>query len=214
MTSKKISDIRNVYAKMNLKRSDLKSDPLSQMESWLFNAIQTGQPEPLAMQLSTVGLDGRPHSRIVLLKGIDEGVLVFFTNYESAKGKELQKNPNVAVLFFWPQLERQLRIEGSVSKLSEEVSETYFATRPRESQIGAWASPQSNVVDSQEKLIRLYEAAEKRFVGQPIPRPSHWGGYAIKPVLFEFWQGQPGRLHHRFRYETENNIWKITQLAP
>jgi pyridoxamine 5'-phosphate oxidase len=184
------------------------------MESWLFNAIQTGQPEPLAMQLSTVGLDGRPHSRIVLLKGIEDGVLVFFTNYESAKGKELQENPKVAGLFFWPQLERQLRIEGSVTKVSEETSEAYFATRPRESQIGAWASPQSNVVDSQEKLVRLYETAEKRFVGQPVPRPTHWGGYAIKPVLFEFWQGQPGRLHHRFRYEEEGNIWKITQLAP
>jgi pyridoxamine 5'-phosphate oxidase len=159
-------------------------------------------------------LDGRPHARIVLLKGLTGEGLFFYTNYESAKAVEMDSNPAVAALFFWPLLERQVRIEGEVRKITPAESDHYFSERPRESQIGAWASPQSQVVESTEVLGQLYAKAEQRFEGQPVPRPPFWGGYCILPVSFEFWQGQPARMHHRFKYHQEKGMWQVDQLAP
>lgn len=209
-----ISNMRLAYVKGRLKRADLPPDPILQMEKWVSEAIDSAHPESLAMHLSTVGADGQPHLRVVLLKGIEDGSLVFFTNYESAKAKDMALNQAVAALFFWPLLERQIRIEGTVKKIGTEASDYYFASRPRASQIGAWASPQSTEIQSQEQLEQLYIKAKKRYENQSVPRPPHWGGYAIVPVLFEFWQGQPDRMHHRFRYKIENNCWNISQLAP
>lgn len=206
--------MRHVYVKGELKRDDLHPDPIRQMDKWVSEAIDSGQPESLSMHLATVGADGQPHLRVVLLKEIEDGALVFFTNYESAKAKEMTINKAVAALFFWPLLERQIRIEGTVKKIGTAASDYYFASRPRASQIGAWASPQSAEIQSQEQLEQLYIKAEKRYENQSVPRPPHWGGYAIVPFLFEFWQGQPGRMHHRFRYKTDNNGWTISQLAP
>lgn len=214
MQKKNISDLRQDYTKGILQRNQLNPNPFLQFEEWFFDAVNSGHPEPSAMQLATVGSNGEPHSRIVLLKGIEDEQMVFYTNYDSAKAREINRNPNVAALLFWPLLERQIRIEGTVCKTSAVTSDNYFASRPRESQIGAWASPQSREIESQEYLQNLFSDAEKQFAGQPVTRPPNWGGYAIKPVLFEFWQGQTGRMHHRFQYKLDNNHWRIVQLAP
>lgn len=214
MSSKKLSDIRQNYTKGFLNKQELNPDPIKQFEIWINDAISVEHPEPSAMQLSTVDADGHPHSRVVLLKGIEAQNLLFYTNYNSHKAKDLEQNSKVAVLFFWPLLERQVRVEGTARKVAGEQSDLYFASRPRESQIGAWASPQSAVVSSPAELEQRYKEIENQFKGCNIPRPPHWGGYAIKPVYFEFWQGQPGRMHHRLCYRRHENKWIIEQLAP
>lgn len=214
MVTKKISEIRDVYSKGVLERETLNRDPLKQLEIWLQQAIDTGHPEPSAMHLSTVDALHRPHARVVLLKGIEQDGLVFYTNYQSDKAIQIAQNAQVALLFFWPLLERQVRVEGRAEKVSDETSDVYFAGRPRESQLGAWASPQSRVVGSQEELNLLFSLAEERFQGQPVPRPPHWGGYRVIAERIEFWQGQPGRMHHRYRYCRDVNEWIVEQLAP
>ncbi len=206
--------LRRDFAMGGLSLNRLDADPIKQTEQWLQEAIASKQPEPNAMALATAGPSGVPHSRIVLLKDIYSGGLVFYTNYESDKGEEIALCPNVALLFFWPMLERQIRIEGIAEKLPAEVSDLYFASRPRASQIGAWASAQSRVVANYEFLEKNYAEVTREFEGAQVPRPEHWGGYIIKPRKFEFWQGRPGRLHQRYRYTHTDNAWQIETLAP
>lgn len=214
MGTKKISDIRETYNKGVLERETLNHDPLKQLETWLQEAIDRGHPEPSAMHLSTVDALHRPHSRMVLLKGVEKRGMVFYTNYQSDKATQIAQNAQVALLFFWPLLERQVRVKGCAEKVADQTSDAYFAGRPRESQLGAWASPQSRVVRSQDELNQMFSDTAKQFQGQPVPRPTHWGGYRVVPDIFEFWQGQPGRMHHRYRYRRETTEWLIEQLAP
>ena len=190
--------------------------PLQQFERWFDEAVRASLPEPNAMTLATVGADGKPAARIVLLKGFDERGFVFFTNYASRKGGELAARPDAALLFFWAELERQVRIEGVVAKVSDAESADYFASRPRPSQIGAWASPQSEPVADRPALEARYAAAEAQY-RDVVPRPAHWGGYRLAPALLEFWQGRPSRLHDRIRYtrsRTHPERWDIDRLAP
>jgi pyridoxamine 5'-phosphate oxidase len=178
-------------------------------------AIQAKVHEANAMHLSTVDGSGRPSGRIVLLRGLDAGGFVFFTNYESKKGKQLLENPFVALTFFWPELERQVRIEGKIEKISANESDEYFFSRPRGNRLGAWASPQSQVIGSREELDRLTALLEAQYPGDtPIPRPAHWGGYRVVPELIEFWQGRASRLHDRIQYKQLPSGWMIERLAP
>ncbi|GAO29198.1 pyridoxamine 5'-phosphate oxidase [Geofilum rubicundum] len=209
-----LGNLRRDFLSGGLSLDDLNPDPLKQTGEWLKAAIDSGEAEPNAMTLATAGPAGFPHARIVLLKEILTDGLVFYTNYESDKGEEMAYCQNVAVLFFWPGLERQIRVEGVVEKVPAEVSDLYFASRPRASQLGAWASPQSRVVPDFAYLENNYAAVLKKFEGREVPRPSHWGGYLIKPRKFEFWQGRAGRLHQRFRYQLSGGAWSIETLAP
>jgi pyridoxamine 5'-phosphate oxidase len=210
----KFEKLRRDFAKGGLLLENLHHDPFIQTQKWLQDAIESKEPEPNAMSLATAAPSGVPHSRIVLLKDIHSNGLVFYTNYESDKGEEIALCPNVAVLFFWPLLERQVRIEGVAEKLPPEVSDLYFASRPRASQIGAWASAQSRVVADYAFLEKIYAAVSAKFEGKEVPRPDYWGGYLIKPQKFEFWQGRSGRLHQRYRYLVAASGWHIQTLAP
>lgn len=198
-----------------LTRESLDADPFAQFEDWFAEAAEVVR-EPEAMCLATVDADGSPDARMVLLKGVGPKGFRFFTNYQGVKASQLEAAPTAALLFFWADLERQIRIRGTVEKLPPEESDEYFASRGRGSRIGAWASPQSEVIpDSREELDRLNEEAAARFEGEEeIPRPEHWGGYRLTPVQFEFWQGRQARLHDRFRYLPEGEGWKIERLAP
>lgn len=190
-------------------------NPIKQFQSWFSDAIGTGMHLPEAMMLATVGDDGRPAARMVLLKQVDDRGFVFYTNYRSNKAKELEDNPVGALVFYWPTLERQVRIEGAVSRVSESESDEYFRTRPRESQIGALASPQSEVIESREILERRFRELEQEYSGREIDRPAHWGGYRLKPDRIEFWKGRRGRLHDRILYELQaDGTWTIKRLAP
>jgi pyridoxamine 5'-phosphate oxidase len=189
-------------------------NPLKQFEIWWQQAIDSNIDEPNAMTLATSTLSGKPSARTVLLKGIKENGFIFFTNYASRKGKELEENPFASLLFFWRELERQVRIEGRIEKISESESDEYFFQRPLESRIGAWSSPQSQVIENREVLQKNFEKFLSVFVDQNIPRPDFWGGYIVIPERIEFWQGRPGRLHDRLVYTYENNLWKIERLAP
>ena len=211
-----IAELRRDYAKAALTETDVDPDPIRQFERWLGEASKAELPEPTAMTLATVDARGKPDARIVLLKGVDERGFVFFTNYESRKGAELAAKPAATLLFHWVELERQVRIEGLVSKVSAEESDRYFATRPREARLGAWASPQSRVIADRAWLERELAAARERFAtaGETLPRPPHWGGYRIAPEAFEFWQGRASRLHDRLRYRREASRWRIERLAP
>ncbi len=209
----KLSNIRTDFTKNGLWITDLLKDPLQQLEKWLDEAVASELPEPTAMNLSTTDSLGKPHSRIVLLKGLNDGLL-FYTNYKSNKGEQITAVPFVSALFFWPQLERQIQVNGKVEKLNETDSDTYFASRPRESQLGAWASPQSQPIESYDLIERNYLEYVDKFQGKEIPRPPHWGGYRILPETYEFWQGRPGRLHQRYKYIKKSNQWKILTLAP
>jgi pyridoxamine 5'-phosphate oxidase len=211
---KNIADIRKEYALTNLDITQVIHNPLSQLEKWVQEAIDSQVQEPTAMVLSTVSDDKKPSSRVLLLKGINENGLVFFTNYHSRKGKQLEVNPFGAINFFWPELERQVRIEGKLEKVSTHESDEYFASRPRGSQVGATVSPQSEVIPNRKFLEDKAEDATKLWEGKNIPRPIYWGGYVLIPSYFEFWQGRPSRLHDRIIYELETGKWKINRLAP
>ena len=198
-----------------LDRDDLDPDPFVQFERWFDRAAEVVE-EPEAVCLATVDSNGIPDARMVLLKGAGPAGLRFFTNYEGTKASQLDANPAAAMVFFWPQLERQIRIRGPVRRLAAEDSDAYFASRGRNSRIGAWASPQSTVIpDSREELDRLNTEAADRFEGvEEVPRPPHWGGFVLEPAQFEFWQGRQARLHDRFRYLPEGPGWRIDRLAP
>ncbi|WP_439490748.1 pyridoxamine 5'-phosphate oxidase [Algoriphagus sp.] len=208
-----ISAIRKDYTIKSLDISDVKPDPLTQFELWFSEALTGEVLEVNAMTLSTVGMDGSPNARIVLLKGVDSG-FVFFTNYESEKGNELANNNKASLTFFWPELERQVRVRGSVELVTSEESDTYFFSRPLGSQIGAWVSAQSQKIKSREELNLKKIELEKEFTTTPISRPPHWGGYRLIPHTMEFWQGRPSRLHDRVKYELVNGKWELCRLAP
>ena len=208
-----IADLRKSYEKAELSESASHADPRVQFEQWLQQAIDGQLPEPNAMTLATVGSDLRPSTRIVLIKGLDERGIVWYTNYGSRKGQELSGNPFAALQFHWVELERVVRIEGVVEKVSDAESDAYFASRPLDSRIGAWASPQSQVIDSRTVLVTNAAKYGAQFMLQP-PRPPHWGGYRLKPERWEFWQGRPSRLHDRLRYRLDAGQWVRERLAP
>lgn len=217
MTLKKenLENLRIDYKSHKLSEKEVEKDPIKQFGLWFEEALKAGIPEPNAMTLATATKEGFPSARIVLMKGFDANGFSFYSNYLSKKGKELTKNPNAALVFFWPELERQIRIEGKVVKLSKEESEKYFHSRPLGSQIGAISSPQSQVIPNREVIELAYNTFEKKYEGQVIPKPSHWGGYILSPVSIEFWQGRPSRLHDRLKYALmEKGKWKIERLAP
>src|SRR5262245_4515508 len=209
-----ISDLRREYTLQGLSEADVHVDPVEQFRVWLENALAAGVPEANAMTLATTKPDGRPSARIVLLKHFDANGFLFFTNYQSRKGRELAANPTAALLFFWPQLERQVRIEGTVTFSTAEESDAYFRGRPLESRLGASASPQSNVVSGREELERMLAEFRLQYPGDEVPRPPHWGGYRLTPEVFEFWQGRPGRLHDRLEYFRVGGAWRLRRLAP
>ncbi len=190
-------------------------DPIRQFQSWLGDAVAEGLPLPEATTLATATKDGRPSARMVLLKQVDDDGFVFYTNYRSDKAKRLDENPFAALVFYWPQLERQVRIEGTTSRVSAHESDEYFRTRPRDSQIGALASPQSEVIENRETLVQRFRELEEMYRDTSVERPEHWGGYRIKPERIEFWKGRPGRLHDRISYNLEpGGSWTIKRLAP
>jgi pyridoxamine 5'-phosphate oxidase len=198
-----------------LRRSDLDPDPVKQFANWFTAAIETGIRDVNAMSLATAGRDAKPSVRIVLLKSFDHDGFVFFTNYESEKGKQLDANPCAEMAFYWIELDRQIRIRGEVEKTSREESQTYFHSRPIGSQLGAWASRQSEVIDARRVLDARMAEMTERFANKPVPVPPHWGGYRLKPNMFEFWQGRQNRLHDRFRYARQaDGSWLIDRLAP
>jgi pyridoxamine 5'-phosphate oxidase len=210
-----IADIRRDYSLKTLSENDIASSPYTQFADWWQQAIESEIDEVNAMTLATASLEGVPAARIVLLKEYDENGFVFYTNYESAKGQELAENPRASLLFFWKELERQVRITGMVEKVSGTESDAYFLSRPVGSQIGAWASPQSHIIESRTWLEEQVSMLEEKFRTEKLTRPPHWGGYRVKPVIIEFWQGRSSRLHDRLQYTLqENGSWKIERLAP
>lgn len=206
---------RYEHATHGLRRRDLDPDPIKQFSNWFTAAIEAEIRDVNAMSLATAGSDGKPTVRIVLLKGFDQDGFVFFTNYESEKGVQLEANPYAALAFYWIELDRQIRISGKAEKTSREESERYFRSRPIGSQLGAWASRQSEVLDARRVLDARMAEMTERFGDKPIPLPPHWGGYRVKPDVMEFWQGRPNRLHDRFRYRLQSDgSWLIERLAP
>lgn len=209
-----LADLRRDYSLAGLLEKDLAKDPFRQFEKWFQEAEAAKIPEPNAMVCSLATRDGQPSSRVMLLKGVDGRGFVFYTNYESRKGRALAENARASLLFPWLTLERQVIIEGSVTKVSREESDAYFHSRPRASQLGAWASPQSTIIGSRAPLDEALKALEQKYSGQEIPLPPHWGGYRVSPEAVEFWQGRRSRLHDRLRYRRENNNWIVERLAP
>ena len=214
VTERDLSELRREYAIGGLDAGDLLDDPIAMFRRWMRDAVTSGIHEPNAMVVSSVSRDGAPSSRMVLLKGLDEHGFTFFTNYTSRKGTELDANPACALLFPWHALERQVRVDGTATRVSREESEAYFAGRPRASQIGAWASPQSQVVADRAALDRAYDEQTARFGEGEIPTPPHWGGYRVVPHALELWQGRRGRMHDRFRYRRDGGSWVVERLAP
>ena len=213
-----LAELREEYTLGGLDEGDVEPDPVEMLRSWLDAAIHTKLYDPTAMVLSTVSATGRPSSRMVLLKGLSHEGLVFYSNYSSRKAEELAGQPHCAVVFPWHPLQRQVRVEGVATRLGDAENDAYFAARPRDSQLGAWASPQSKVVTSREQLDRRYAEVVARFDGGPVPRPPYWGGFRIVPDTFEFWQGRRGRLHDRLRYRwvptTPERPWHVERLGP
>ena len=215
----KIADLRIDYMRETLDERAAAPDPFRQFERWFGEAVEAQIPEPNAMTLATADAQGRPSARIVLLKGMGTDGFVFYTNFESRKGRELAAQPHAALLFFWRELERQVRIEGSIARVTDAESVAYFTSRPRPARIGAWASPQSEPIDGRAALEARVATIEQRFrdAGDAIPLPPHWGGYRLAPAVFEFWQGRPSRLHDRIRYRRdhdESGGWTVDRLAP
>lgn len=214
MRTKDISAIRKEYLIAQLNEDDVQSDPLKQFEQWLNEAVESNVNEPTAMTLATSTFEGKPSARVVLLKGVSPEGFSFFTNYDSKKGKQIRQNPYGALVFFWPELERQVRIEGKVAKLTDKQSDEYFKTRPEGSKIGAWASPQSQVIPNRKYLENLKSDFHEEFSKRTIKRPPNWGGYVLAPTCIEFWQGRADRLHDRIQYTLTNGVWTIERLAP
>jgi pyridoxamine 5'-phosphate oxidase len=210
-----LADLRKTYSIGSLEKSDVDSNPIRQFEAWFAQALEAKLPEPNAMTLATVDAHGRPSARIVLIKGVDERGFVFFTNYESRKGRELAGNPYASLLFYWIELERQVRVEGRIVQTSTAESDAYFASRPLGSRIGAWASNQSQVIESRSQLETREREISLQY-GDQVPRPPPWGGYRLVPEAIEFWQGRPSRLHDRLLYTRagENSDWQISRLSP
>ena len=208
-----IADLRKSYERAELDEQASQADPMRQFQQWLQEAIDAQVPEPNAMTLATVDAQLRPSTRVVLIKGLDERGIVWYTNYDSRKGQALAGNPFAALQFHWVELERVVRIEGRVTKVSDEQSDAYYASRPLDSRIGAWASPQSQVISSRATLVANAAKFSARFLLNP-PRPPHWGGYRLEPDRWEFWQGRKSRLHDRLRYRLEGGNWLRERLAP
>ena len=209
-----IADLREDYTLEELSESEVDSSPFVQFQRWFDQAVEAQLPEPNAMTIATATKDGIPSARIVLLKGFDDRGFVFYTNYNSHKAQELIDNPHAALVFLWTELERQIRIVGSVEKISAEESDTYFYSRPIASRLGAWASEQSQVIVNRSVLEQRLEDLKAQYENQNIPRPSHWGGFRVKPVGIEFWQGRSSRLHDRLRYQLQNGEWMLDRLSP
>ena len=206
--------MRKEYKKYNLEEKDLNSNPILQFQKWFAEAEENELNEPYAMTLATATKDGKPSARIVLMRNADENGFTFYSNYTSKKGHDILENPKASLLFFWQELERQVRIEGTLIKQSEKESDNYFNSRPRESKLGAWTSEQSKVISSREILDERFAEVSKKYPDENVPRPPYWGGYILKPTAIEFWQGRPSRLHDRILYTLENGVWKIERLAP
>lgn len=210
-----LSDLRREYTMAGLHRAELDPNPIAQFHRWFQQALDAGLTEPSAMTLATADAQGRPSARIVLLKAVEERGFVFFTNYESRKGRELAENPHAALVCYWGDLEREVLVAGTVNKSTREESATYFARRPRGSQLGAWVSRQSTVVPDHGFLEAELKAVEERFAGGAVALPDYWGGYILKPSRIEFWQGRPNRLHDRFQYSRlADGSWRIDRLSP
>lgn len=212
---KEVEALRREYTRDGISEDSVEKHPVEQFAIWFEDALETGLTDANAMTLSTATADGRPSSRIVLLKGFDSLGFRFYTNYSSRKGRELELNPHAALCFYWPTLERQVRIEGKVEKLSREESASYFKSRPRDSKIGAWASEQSSVIGGRDELEKKFKALQERFEGREVPLPEVWGGYLLRPIAIEFWQGRTGRLHDRILYSRRGDDgWDISRLSP
>ena len=209
-----LRDIRTNYQKFEFTEETVNNDPILQLTAWLNDAIENQKADPTAMILSTIDREGNPESRVVLLKELKAEGLIFFTNYDSKKGQQISMHPQVSIVFFWPEMERQVRVKGKVEKISENDSENYFLSRPIESQLGAWASPQSQVIESREVLDQNYRLYQEYFKNREIEKPPHWGGFLIRPEYFEFWQGRSNRLHDRIAFQKSNEVWDIFRLAP
>lgn len=209
-----LADIRREYSGHELDLSNVLTDPVAQFSEWMKEAIAASVHEPTAMTLATADPEGQPLTRVVLLKGIEDRRFVFYTNYNSQKGRHLALNPKACLNFFWPELERQVIIQGLVHKVAETESDAYFNSRPRGSQIGAWASEQSRPLESREELAEKASQYAASFEGADVPRPEHWGGYALRPFYIEFWQGRESRLHDRIVYRLDEGLWRISRLSP
>ena len=214
LTKENIQNLRQDYRAAELAEHDVDKDPIIQFEKWFKHALDAQIYEPNVMTVATADLSGKPSARILLLKGFDQNGFVFFTNYASQKGRQLAENPQASIVFFWPELERQVRIEGTVTRVPEEDSTSYFHSRPKGSQIGATASPQSEIIPDRESLETRVQELTEAYQEQEVPRPVQWGGYVLKPDLIEFWQGRPSRLHDRICYTSVNGVWTINRLAP
>lgn len=214
LTNKKIAALRVDYSLKEFDETHVLADPIKQFSVWFQEALEANVNEPNAMTLATVKQDNTPSARVVLLKGFNDAGFTFFTNYNSHKGQQIIQNPNVALVFCWLELQRQVRIEGKVSKISKQESDDYFYSRPLSSQIGAIASPQSTVIEGRHVLEQIYSAVENKLHEKAPERPEHWGGFKVEPTLIEFWQGRSSRLHDRFEFVRNGNDWRHNRLAP